>query len=172
MADLGFNFNSDEVKPSSGTGAMPVGEYIAVVTESAIKPTKAGTGKVIHLVHEVVGDGEFKGRKFWNYINIVNPSKQAQDIGRAEFSALCKACGKVDIQDTAALHSIPIKVNLGLEASNKDASGNLVTQNTPKEMLVFRNVVKGYVWKDSQVSAGSPSANAGGHVVDSDDVPF
>ena len=43
MANLN-NFNANQVEPSSNLEAIPAGKYLAVITESELKPTKSGSG--------------------------------------------------------------------------------------------------------------------------------
>ena len=42
----------------------------------------------------------------------------AQEIALRELSAICHAVGKLRVADTDELHSIPMKVTLGIEKAN------------------------------------------------------
>lgn len=112
MATLDFNAN--DVAPSAGFEPLPAGEYPAVVTDSEMKPTKAGNGTLLQLVFQVV-DGPSKGRKLWHRINYANANATAQQIGRADLSALCRAVGVMTPHDTAELHNRPVTVKVGFE---------------------------------------------------------
>jgi hypothetical protein len=48
MADL-RGFDANQVEPSSDFEPVPAGKYLAVITESEMKPTKAGTGHYLQL---------------------------------------------------------------------------------------------------------------------------
>lgn len=117
-------FNATQVQPQASFDPIPAGKYICQITESEIKPTKAGTGQQLVLTWEVL-DGEFKGRKIWDRLNISNPNKQAEQISQAALSAICHACGVMQLQDSSQLHAKPMRIRVtvekseGYEASNK-----------------------------------------------------
>ncbi len=60
MANLN-NFNANQVEPTSNLEAIPAGKYLAVITESELKPTKSGSGSYLQLTFQVL-EGEYKGR--------------------------------------------------------------------------------------------------------------
>ena len=104
MASL--NFNAETVQPDAGFDPVPAGDYPVVVTDSEMKPTKAGTGHYLQLTLQVI-DGQAKGRLIWYRLNIQNPNATAQEIGLRQLSALCHAVGKLQVQDSTELHGIP-----------------------------------------------------------------
>ena len=69
-----ISFNATQVQPQASFDPIPAGKYICQIVESEIKSTKAGTGQQLVLTWEVL-DGEFKGRKVWDRLNISNPNK-------------------------------------------------------------------------------------------------
>ena len=89
MADL-RGFDANQVEPSADFEPIPAGKYEAVITESEMKPTKAGTGHYLQLTFQVV-EGEFKNRLLWARLNLDNPNATAVQIARAELSAICRA---------------------------------------------------------------------------------
>lgn len=119
-----IQFNAAQVQPQASFDPIPAGKYICQITESEIKSTKAGTGQQLVLTWEVL-DGEFKGRKIWDRLNISNPNKQAEQISQAALSAICHACGVMQLQDSSQLHAKPMRIRVtvekseGYEASNK-----------------------------------------------------
>jgi hypothetical protein len=154
MGNLGY-FNSDEVQPNSGNDPIPDGRYVVVITKSEVKPTKAGDGKYLDLTMQVV-DGPFKGRQFWPKLNIQNKSEKAQQIGLGQLSAICKAVGRSQIQDSSQLHNIPFKVSIGVEDG----------LNGEKQ-----NRLKAVLWKETAAVAGRIDAPAAAQL-DDDAVPF
>ncbi|QDV24543.1 hypothetical protein Q31a_28620 [Aureliella helgolandensis] len=57
MANLnGFDANS--VEPADELEPIPTGKYIAVITDSEIKPMKSGTGNYLQLTFQIV-EGEY-----------------------------------------------------------------------------------------------------------------
>ena len=49
MATLN-NFDANQVDPSVALDPLPAGKYLAVVSESELKPTKTGVGKYLPSV--------------------------------------------------------------------------------------------------------------------------
>lgn len=127
MAGLGTAFNPTEVAPDQGGGSFVLapegpGEY--EVTESDVKPTSKGTGLVASFV--LVGIGtDNKGAKIFFNCNVQNESAQAQAIGQAQLSAMCKACDFVDeLSDTNQLHFRPMWIDVKhVQQMKKGASG-------------------------------------------------
>ena len=83
-------------------GPLPAGSYTMIISATAIKATKAGTGEYLEAAMEVV-EGDHAGRKHWERFNVSNPSKQAEDIARAALGNLCEALGQPVINDTDQL---------------------------------------------------------------------
>ena len=123
-----FQFNAANVAPQQSFTPIPAGSYIAQVVESEIKPTKNGTGQMMNLTFEVL-DGQYRNRKFFGRINVVNQSAEAERIGQSQLSALCHATGVMQLQDTVQLHGKPvkIKVKVRVDESGKYDASNEVT---------------------------------------------
>ncbi len=106
MADL-YNFDANTVDPSVDFEAIPSGKYLAMITDSEMKPTKAGTGKFLQLTFQIL-EGEHKGRNLWSRLNLENPSTQAVQIAKGELSAICRAIGVMTPKDSMDLHNLPL----------------------------------------------------------------
>lgn len=109
MASL--NFDATSVDPTSPFAPLPAGSYRAHVTASEVKPTKNGAGQYLQLEFTVL-DGAFKGRKFWERLNIQNPNQTAQEIAQRTLSAICHATGVLKLTNSQQLHGIPVTVKL------------------------------------------------------------
>jgi hypothetical protein len=142
MASLS-GFNAAEVEPSKGFDPIPAGKYPAMIVNSEMKPTQAGTGEYLKLEFEVL-DGEFKGRKLFVNLNLENPNEQAVQIARAELSAICRAVNVLTPKDSVELHNLPLTIKVGIEKR--------------KDTNELQNRVKGYEGKD----AAKPAVSAGG----------
>lgn len=138
MATLN-NFDANQVDPSVALDPLPAGKYLAVVSESELKPTKTGGGKYLQLTFQII-DGEFKGRLVWARLNLENKSEMTVKIARGELSAICRAIGVMQPKDSVELHNVPLEINVGLK--KRDDNGE------------FTNVIKGYAKK----VGGSPVA--------------
>lgn len=137
-----LDFNAADVAPSTGFELLPAGDYTAVITDSESKPTSKGTGTYLQFTFQVI-EGEHANRKLWARINYTNPSAEAQKIGRAELSALCRAVGVLQPRDTAELHNRPITIKVGFE--KRSDTGDMT------------NKIKGYA-PAGGVSAPAPVA--------------
>ncbi|GJQ28388.1 MAG: hypothetical protein HBSAPP03_02720 [Phycisphaerae bacterium] len=139
MANLN-NFDANNVDPSVALDPIPAGKYIAVITETEMKPTKAGGGKYLQLTFQIV-DGDHKGRLVWARLNLENKSEMTVKIARGELSAICRAVGVMAPKDSVELHNIPLEINVGLK--KRDDNGE------------FTNVIKGYGKKGCGGAAGA-----------------
>lgn len=148
MAHLN-NFDANNVDPSVALDPIPAGKYIAVITETEMKPTKAGGGKYLQLTFQII-DGEYKGRLVWARLNLENKSEMTVKIARGELSAICRAVGVMAPKDSIELHNIPLEINVGLK--KRDDNGE------------FTNVIKGYGKKGGNGGSGAAGARvpAGG----------
>ena len=109
MSEL--NFNAYEVEPASEYTPLPNGQYVAVISESTVKPTKKGDGRLLELVFVVI-EGEYANRKVWARLNIANRNPDAQRIGNGHLSSICRAVGVMRPGDSSELHNLPIKITV------------------------------------------------------------
>lgn len=116
-----FNFNAQAHTPVANPvrSPLPKGTYQAIVMDSAIKPTKAGTGQYIELTLQIV-DGQHAGRRLWDRLNVSNPNKQAEDIALAQLQSLCQAVGVTNMTDTFQLHDRPFSVTVDIDRKEPD----------------------------------------------------
>ena len=106
-----LNFNAAEIEPQQSFDALPPGRYEAIISESEMKDTKAGTGQYLQLTFTVVG-GQHEGRKLWSRLNLVNPNATAVQIAERELSAICHCVGIMEPGDSDELHNIPLTVDV------------------------------------------------------------
>ena len=126
MANLGpTGFDATGIEPTTDFDPLPAGKYIAEVTASDMRPNSKGTGEYLWLEFTVL-DGPFAGRKAWAQLNLVNPSQQAVEIAQRELSALCRAVGKLRVQDSVELHSIPLEINLKIKNDPEYGPSNVI----------------------------------------------
>jgi hypothetical protein len=106
-----LNFDANNVPPTSPFDPIPNNSYRSHAVESEVKPTASGSGKYLQITWEVL-DGEFKGRKVWQRLNIVNANAQAQEIAQRELSAICHATGVLKLTNSSQLHHIPVMLKV------------------------------------------------------------
>jgi hypothetical protein len=140
MADL-RGFDANTVEPAGDFEPIPGGKYLAVITESEMKPTKAGTGNYLQLTFQVI-EGPFQNRLQWARLNLDNPNETARKIAQGELSAICRAVGVLAPNDSVELHNLPLVINV--RCKKRADTGEIV------------NEVKGYSKKESPAA---PSSN-------------
>jgi hypothetical protein len=146
MADLN-GFDANAVEPASEFEPLPAGKYLSVITDSEMKPNKAGTGHYLQLTFQVI-EGPHTGRKLWTRLNLDNPNAQAVQIARAELSAICRAVGVLAPKDSVDLHDLPLVISV--KCVKRADTGDLT------------NEIKGYAKKEvpAPAAAAAPSANS------------
>ena len=123
-----LNFNSDEVEPIGSFEPLPVGDYLVVISASEKKPTKTGMGEYLQLTYDVI-DGEYKGRKLFDRLNIRNENETAQAIAQASLSAICHVTGVPRPKDSEELHDKPFIVRVAIRpAKDEFAASNIVKE--------------------------------------------
>jgi hypothetical protein len=136
------NFDTNTVDPASSFDPIPAGKYIAAITESEMKPTKTGNGHYLELTFDIL-DGQYKGRKVWARLNLDNPNAQAVQIARGELSAICRAIGVMQPQDSVELHNLPLSIKV--TCKKREDTGEIT------------NEIKGYEKKEAALSSAAPA---------------
>jgi hypothetical protein len=122
MASLG-NFNADEYKDEYTP--ISAGKYTAVITASEMKDTKTG-GKRLALVVEII-EGQYKGRKVFEGLNLKNANPDAEKIANIHLANICRAVGVTHPRDSAELHNKPLVVKLAVKPETEQyPAGNEV----------------------------------------------
>lgn len=124
MANLN-GFDANQVEPSSDFDPLPAGKYLAVITDSEMKPTKSGAGQYLQLTFEIL-EGPHKGRMLWARLNLDNPNATAVTIARAELSAVCRAVGVLAPKDSVELHNLPLVIHV--KCKKRDDTGDLTNE--------------------------------------------
>ena len=124
MANLS-GFDATQVDPAVDFEPIPAGKYLAIITESEMKPTKNGNGSFLELRFEIL-DGPHKGRLLWSRLNLNNPNELAVKIARAELSALCRSVGVVKPRDSAELHNLPLVITV--KCKRRDDDGEIYNE--------------------------------------------
>jgi len=142
MADL-HGFNANQVEPTTEFEPIPAGKYLAMVTDSEMKPTKSGSGNYLQLTFQIL-EGEYKGRFVWARLNLHNDNATAVQIARSELSALCRAVGVMTPTDSVDLHNLPLIITV--KCKRRDDTGDIT------------NEIKGYVKREA--ATGQPQQAA------------
>ena len=128
MATL--NINVKDLPEPDSFEPVPAGEYLVEIIESDAVQTKSGNGERLTLTLEII-EGEYRGRKIWDGINYLHSNPKAEQIGRKQINALCRAIGfEGHLEDSTQLHGQPLVVRVTLEQ--------------PDPAYAPKNVVKAY----------------------------
>jgi len=136
-----INFDASQVNPSVPFDVLPSDKYLAEITNSEMKSTKAGDGSYLELEFTVV-DGEFRGRKVWDRLCLNHRTQKTVEIARANLSAICHATGVMQPRESSELHRIPFIITVKVR---KD-----------KDSDELYNEVKGYAKRAGIVAPPAP----------------
>lgn len=116
-----LNFDANTVAPQAAIEAVPSGWYNVAMTDGEIKPTNDGSGQRFAFELTIL-DGEYKGRKIFDGLNLVNNNPQAVTIAQGQLSAICHATQTIVITDLRQLFNKPFAAKVSLEAARVDPS--------------------------------------------------
>ena len=161
MAELGFKVDTNA--PEESFDALPAGIYTVIISESEYKSNKNNNGMILVLVYEIIQEGSFKGRKIYENLNLQNPNEQAVTISRKALNSIGMAVGVLDIKDSAQLHGIPLKLDIGYKPPQKDDSGNVIkeAENKIKKHLSCKDAPKTEAAAQSAPATGETEINTG-----------
>jgi hypothetical protein len=146
MADL-CGFDANAVEPVGDFEPIPAGKYLAVITESEMKPTKAGNGNYLQLTFQII-EGPCSNRLLWARLNLDNANATAVQIARGELSAICRAVGVLAPRDSVELHNLPLVIHV--RCKKRTDTGEIT------------NEIKGYAKKEAPVATPTAAASANG----------
>ncbi len=144
MADL-QGFNAHQVEPKADFEPIPADKYVAMITESEMKPTKSGAGSYLQLTFEIL-EGQYKGRFLWARLNLDNANPTTVQIARGELSAICRAVGVMTPNDSVDLHNLPLVLT--------------VKCKTRKDTGEITNEIKSYAKKEAAKGQPQQAANS------------
>lgn len=147
MANLS-GFDANTVEPAGDFEPIPAGHYVAVITDSEMKPTKSGNGSYLQLTFQVL-EGQYANRLLWARLNLDNANATARKIAQGELSSICRAVGVLAPNDSVDLHNLPLMIHV--RCKKRADTGELT------------NEIKGYSKKESaaapQSAATAPASN-------------
>jgi hypothetical protein len=114
-------FDANAVEPDAGRDfeLMPAGAYEAEISNAEVKDTKTGTGCYLSLELTILGPSH-AGRKVWANITLKNANAQAESIGQAQLSSLCRAVGLQVLSDSDQLFQRILRIRLKVTPAKGD----------------------------------------------------
>jgi hypothetical protein len=114
MPIIDFDVTTYEPQVKSSFVPLPPGDYQAIISDSALKTTKAGTGEYIELTMQITAS-KYSGRRIWERLNVSNPNKVAEEIARSQLNAIRGALGIAKLESTEQLHDKPFVLSLDID---------------------------------------------------------
>jgi hypothetical protein len=111
MARFDTSFDATSVEPTTAQDLLPAGKYRAQIVESEMRVTKNGMGQFLWLMLDII-EGDYKGRKIFDQLNLVNPNPTTVEIAQRTLSAICHATGKMHVSDSEELHLLPMTIQV------------------------------------------------------------
>ena len=138
MARFDTSFDATSVEPTTAHELLPAGKYRAQIVESEMRVTKNGMGQFLWLMLDIL-EGEHKGRKIFDQLNLVNPNPTTVEIAQRTLSAICHATGKMHVSDSEELHLIPMTIQVKVRPpKNGYGESNAVAYLLPERGAVAR----------------------------------
>jgi hypothetical protein len=135
MASLN-GFNAEEFKDEFTP--IPAGRYTAMIVKSETKRTKNDRGSYLKLEVDIV-DGQYKGRKIFENLNLENENEMAVHIAKAMLANICRATLVLHPKDSSELHLKPMSVRVvvepekdGMPAQNRIKGWDALGTATPQ----------------------------------------
>lgn len=147
----GNSFNPDDVPDFE---PIPAGKYRIQFTTSEMVATKNGNGEYLSMVAEVM-DGEFKGRKLFERLNLVNQNEKAVEIAQRTLGSICRAAlpGTKSVDDSEKLHFKPMMANVVVIPPTPD-------KMDPTKVYPAKNEIKGYEATANKAASAASSAGS------------
>jgi hypothetical protein len=126
MTDL--NFDASGIEPIGSFEPLPADVYTVIITASEKKATKDGEGEYIQLTYSVV-DGEYRGRKIFDRLNMINKNKTAVEIAQRTLATICRCVGVMRPRTTEELHDKPFMIKIAIQpAKGEYAASNVIRE--------------------------------------------
>jgi hypothetical protein len=119
-------FDTANEEGSPAFEPLPVGTYVAAITDAKVGSLKSGKGQAVLLTWEIESD-KYAGRLIFDRVIVAHESAEAMKIGRRRFKDIADACGVKDkITDLSVLLNRPCLIFVKIEA---DPTGDYPPKN-------------------------------------------
>lgn len=126
MANLQGAYDNGAYQPGSieptAFDDLPAGDYPVIISDSEMKDTKNFDGQYLNLTLTIV-DGQYKGRKLFNRLNLINRNATAVTIAKQQIESICRAVHFTEpLRDSSQLHHKPFVVRVSYAEKNRDGT--------------------------------------------------
>lgn len=136
MAFIG-NIIDPNAQPQEDFAPIPSGEYLAIIIESDMKPTRNNDGQYLELAYRIV-DGEYAGRQVWTRLNLDNKNAQTVAIANQQLAAIRVACGLQRVDQSEQLHNIPHVIRVEFIPAGTKRRNGTVTERDTNEVKAWK----------------------------------
>jgi hypothetical protein len=138
MARFDTSFDATSVEPTTAYELLPAGNYRAQIVESEMRVTRNGMGQFLWLMIDIL-EGEHRGRKIFDQLNLVNPNPTTVEIAQRTLSAICHATGRMHVSDSEELHLIPMTIQVKVRPpKNGYGESNAIAYLPPDRSAAIR----------------------------------
>ena len=104
-------FNSQAVEPQAAfdNEPLPPGLYTVEITGADVKELKKG-GTGLNIECTVIDPAQFAKRKAWKLLCIQHANAQTEQIAQSQLSAICRAVGIAQLDDTDQLFGRVLRI--------------------------------------------------------------
>jgi hypothetical protein len=124
-----LNYERGKYVPQGEFPPVPDGKYRVKISESELKPNKAGTGSYLKLVFDILKPDEYSGRKLFENLNIKHEDTVTRKIAENNLNGILQAIMLQKMNDTNQL-------------LNKFLIVKVITKKDKQDIL--RNKIKEY----------------------------
>lgn len=105
-------FDTTNVDPAGDFTPVPDGKYTVAITNSDRRESRATPGCFYLSVECEILEGEYKGRKLFDNLNLWHESQKAAEMAIKTLKAIQVATNQIDSKDFGQMHNIPITVKV------------------------------------------------------------
>jgi len=133
-----FNFVADYNDQFKGFECLPAGEYKVQIVNTDVLVPDSGDGKMLMLEYEVVGDPQYDGRKFKEWLKYMGSGNVS--IGVQKINTIFFLTGLKNTKDSVQLQGKTLSVLLSVKPAGNDKNGVWRdAQNEIKKHLPFNS---------------------------------
>ena len=111
--------------PTNRLEPIPTGKYLAVITESSLKPAKSGTSQNLDLTFQIT-EGPYQNRLLSTRILIDGGNGPSRNNKKNELSLLCRAIQVETPSNPAELHDRPLVICV--RRTNRAETGEAINE--------------------------------------------
>ena len=109
-----INFNLAQTQAYSGSSpVLPAGDYTVEIVSESDQQIKSG-GNALVFEYQVK-EGQFRGNRLRDWINIGSSNQAAREIAQRRLKAIGESVGLEQFNDTRELFNRPFLVNVGMD---------------------------------------------------------